>query len=229
MSRKGLVILWCVVACGGAAGGNGSGDVSAVLSSMDAAAASFRSMTASISRVSYTAIINDKTEESGSIRVLKTSRGASMLVEFEGPDRKAIAFSDRKAEIYYPKIPSVDEYDLGKHKNLVDQYLLLGFGTSGRDVTRGYTVRLVGEEQVEGRKTWHLELTPKAREVAESMKAAELWIANPGGYAVQQKFLERSGNYTLVTYTNINMNAPVTPESLRLNVPPGVKRQYPMK
>jgi len=200
-----------------------------VLASMDAAAASFRSMTAKIKRTSHTAIINDNSVEYGTIRVAKSPKGMSFLIDFVGPDPKTYVFSGRKAEIYYPKVPIVQEYDLGKHKTLVDQFLLLGFGTAGRDLSRNYTIRLVGEKPVDGTKTFHLELIPKSSEVAEKIRSAELWVASPGGYSVQQKFLERSGNYMLVVYSELKLNEPVPMDSLQLRLPPGVKREFPMK
>ena len=224
MSWPRLSVILCVTASCQA-----GGKVEDVLASMDGAAASFRSLTASIKRLRHTAIIDDTSEEHGSIRVLKTARGVMLLIEFSEPDPKVYTFFDRKAEIFYPKIPLVDEYDLGKHKTLVDQYLLLGFGTAGRDVSRNYAVRMLEGKTVDGRMTHHLELTSKVREVAVTLKSAELWIADPGGYAVQQKFVEKSGNYMLVLYSDLKLNGVVTPESLRLKLPPGVKRQHPMK
>ncbi len=200
----------------------------AVLASMDSAAASFKSLTAKLRHVNYTSIINDTSEQTGEIRVLKTPKGLGMIIEFGGQDPTVIAFADRKAEKYYPKILTVYEYDLGKHRSLVDQFLMLGFGTSGRDLTRNFTVKVAGEETVNGQKTAHLELTPRSRELAEKLKHAELWVG-AGGQAVQQKFVERSGNYTLASYIDLKVNAPVTPEGVKLKLPAGVKREYPMK
>lgn len=202
--------------------------IESVLASMDTAAASFKSLTAKLRHVNYTSIISDTSEQNGEIRVLKTSKGLSMVIEFSGQDPTIIAFADRKAEKYYPKILTVYEYDLGKHRALVDQFLMLGFGTSGKDLVRNFTVKLAGEDTVNGQKAAHLELIPKARELADKLKQAELWVG-ANGQAVQQKFVERSGNYTLAAYTDLKVNAPVAPESVRLKLPPGVKREYPMK
>ena len=41
----------------------------------------------------------------------------------------------------YPKSNSVEEDDLGKEKGMIDQFLLLGFGsTSRRDLQDAYTI-----------------------------------------------------------------------------------------
>ena len=34
------------------------------------------------------------------------------------------------SQIYYPKSNTVEEYDLGKERAMIDQFLLLGFGSS---------------------------------------------------------------------------------------------------
>src|SRR5256884_8668505 len=46
----------------------------------------------------------------------------------------------------YPKINRVEEYNLGKNRQMVDQYVLLGFGTKGENIQKGYLVSVVGEE-----------------------------------------------------------------------------------
>ena len=56
-----------------------------------------------------------------------------MLIDFTKPNPRTVAFRGRKAEIYYPKLKSVQEYDLGKRSDLLDQFLLVGFGTTGKE------------------------------------------------------------------------------------------------
>lgn len=200
-----------------------------VLGRLDAAAVSFRSVSSRLKRTSHTAIINDNSEETGRVQLVRLGRDVRVLIEFDEPDAKIVAFSGRKAEIYYPKIQTVQEYDLGKHKALVEQFLLLGFGTSGKELARNYLIKLEPEVPIDGRNTHHLVLTPKAAEVAEKLKAAELWVSETGAHVIQQKFLERSGNYTLIRFQDLKLNPTLDPEALRLRLPPGVKREYPMK
>jgi outer membrane lipoprotein-sorting protein len=70
---------------------------------------------------------------------------------------------------------------------------------------------------------------PKSREVRERLMKAELWIANPGGYPVQQKFYWPSEDTTAITYTNVKLNSKLNPDDLMLKLPAGVKREYPQK
>jgi outer membrane lipoprotein-sorting protein len=200
-------------------------DARNVLSRMDGAAAGFRGVSASIDRVMHTAILNENTEESGRMRMLRPkARDFRMVIEFEKPDPKVIAFRDKKAEIYYPKIQTVQEYDLGKQSSLVDQFLLLGFGTPGRELARSYDVKYVGVEQVAGTKSDRLELTPKSAKVREHIKRVELWVSE-SGHPVRQRYYENSGNHTTITYTDLKVNPALTPADVTMQLPSGVKRE----
>jgi len=201
-----------------------------VLARMDTAAASFRGVRAKLVKVTHTAVINDNSEERGSMLLLRTRpREVRVLIQFGEPDVRSIAFSGRKAEIYYPKIKTVHEYDLGKHRSLIDQFLLLAFGTSGKELTRDYSIKLRGQEAVLGREAALLELTPKSAQAREHLARVELWIANPGGHPLQQKFYQPSGDFTLITYTELELNPNQPPDAVELKLPKDVKREYPQR
>ena len=119
-------------------------------------------------------------------------------------------------------------YDLGKHRQLVDQFLLLGFGTPGSELQRGYDVKLLGEENIAGLATSRLELTPKSPAVREHLTKVDLWIS-ASGHPVQQKFHKPSGDYTQVVYSDLAINPPFAKDALALALPAGVKREFPQK
>ena len=51
-----------------------------------------------------------------------------------------------------------------------------------------------------------IELTPKSPDVLAHLKKVELWI-DAKGVAIQQKFYEPGGDYSVATYTNIKTDA----------------------
>lgn len=200
------------------------------LKAMDQGAANFRSMSSDVKRVAHTAVINENNVDSGQM-LLKRGKGRDlrMLVDLKEPDPKTLAFQGRKLEIYYPKIQTVQEYDVGKNKDLLEQFLLLGFGSSGKELAAGYTMKALGSENISGEKTTRIEMIPKAQQVLEHLKKVELWISDAGGYPAQQKFYLQGGDYTLVTYSNIRINPSLADSALKLRLPKGVKREYPQK
>jgi outer membrane lipoprotein-sorting protein len=200
----------------------------AVLTRLDSTSAGFKSATAHIERITHTAIINESLTEIGSLRLLRNKGAVQLYLEFTKPDAKTYAFRDRKAEVYFPKIQTVQEYDVGKQKGLVEQFILLGFGTSGKDLAKSYDVKFIAEETLGTQKASRLELSPKSSKTREYFTKVELWI-NAEGRTLRQKFYQPSGDTTAVTYTNLVWNPPLTPGDLSLKLPAGVKREYPQR
>jgi hypothetical protein len=217
-----------VLVCAAAAAIAGE-PVSAVLGRLDEAAPGFRNISADLERVTHTAIINDNSVESGAMKMLRERGGVHVLIEFTRPDPKVYALKNRRAEIFYPKIQTIHEYDLGKSKSLVEQFLLLGFGTPGKELSKSYAVKVAGEGMVHGAKTTRLELVPKAAKVKEYFSKVELWIPLDSGYPVRQKFYQASGDTTTITYSNVKINTALTAALLELKAPPGTKREFPQK
>jgi outer membrane lipoprotein-sorting protein len=200
-----------------------------VLASMDKSAASFRDMAAKLTRQEHTAIINDTSKETGTVRMKRSGpRDVRLKIEFLEPDQRTVVFEKSTARVYNPKIQTVQVYDLGKERNLVDQFLLLGFGSSSSDLTKNYSLKVVGEEAIAGEPATRLELAPKNASVKQHLKLAELWIV-ADGYPAQQKFHMPSGDYTLITYQEIKINTNQSDELFRLSLPKGVRTEYPGK
>lgn len=197
---------------------------------MDRAALGFKSMSARMRRATHLEVIKEDNTDTGTI-VLKRSRprGIRMLVQLTEPDPKSVSVQGKKAEMYFPKMKTVQEWDLGKYRDLMEQFFLLGFGSTSKELESGYRIRMLGPDAVNGQKTIRLELIPKSNEVLQHLKKVELWISDTTGYPVQQKFFQAGGDYTLVTYSDFKVNPDVPDSALKLQVPKGVKREYPQK
>jgi len=206
-----------------------AGSLDDVLARMDRAAPAFKGLSADLTSMTHTAVINEDDTEKGRILLKRGKRDMSMLVEFTEPNSKSIAVHDRKAEIYYPKQQTIEEYDIGQYQALLDQFMLIGFGTSGKELAAAYNMRVLGTESVAGMSTTHLELIPKSAEVLKNLKKLELWIPESEGYPVQQKIYLAAGDYRLFTYTNVKVNPPLSEQDLRLKVPKGTQRVSPQR
>ena len=203
--------------------------LSEILSKMDQSAASFNSMSGNVRKLTHTHVIDDNSEESGTIMLKKAKPGLEVLVHFTKPDPRSITLQGKKAEMYYPKLKTVQEYNLAQHSDIVDQFMLVGFGTSGRELAANYDIKVAGEESVAGRPAVKLELTPKSAARREKLRQLDLWVADNGAYPVQQKFLQPSGDYTTFTYSDVKLNTQLAADALKLKLPPGVKRERPQR
>ena len=177
-----------VIALASLAWSRPAGELENVLARIDKAGTAFKGMSAHVKRVSHTAVINEDNTDSGTMLLKRNHpRDMRMLVDFTEPDPKTVAFQGRKVEIYYPKMQTVQEFDVGKSRALLDEFFLVGFGTSRGDLQASYTLHLGGSDTIEGHKTDRLELIPKSKEVSQHLTKLEIWVAE-NGYPVQQKF-----------------------------------------
>jgi len=209
--------------------------VDKVLAQMDEAAAKFHNLKAHIRNVKYTAIVNDESVDEGTIWVKRVRpRVSRMLIEFTSPDRYFVSVSEKKAQVYRPKIATVEEYDVTKFQSLKDQLWLLSFGTAGRDLAAHYQVKVDGNENVAGKSAAKLELIPKSTEMLQHVPRIEMWISTAedgsAGQPVQQKFFDVTpGDYRLSTYSNLQLNANFPDSQLEIHLAPGTKRTEPLK
>ena len=143
-----------------------------VLGQLDASAKDFHSLSADVERTKVTVVVNDRSTESGTILV----RGDKMLLELKTPDPRTILRSGDNLSVYTPGLKRVEEYNLGKNRDLVDQFLLLGFGTEGKSLRKSYLVTVLREEKLEDKKTVLLELTPKSDAVRNQYSKIQIWL-----------------------------------------------------
>jgi outer membrane lipoprotein-sorting protein len=201
-----------------------------VLKRFDANAKNFRAMSAKIERVDYTAVLKDSEKENGSIMLWKKKQGVvEMRIDIESPTTKQIGYADKKAQIYLPKINTVQIFDVGKYDALISQGILIGFGTSAADFQKAYSVKVLGEESVLGKASTKLELLPKGDSPLLKLKKIEVWVQHSDGYPIRQKIYQGSGDFNQATYADMKINPPIGEAQVRLNLPKNVKKEYPSK
>lgn len=196
-----------------------------VLTMMDHSAQDFKSLTAAIEHIKYTAVVKDTSTESGEIFVRKD---AKMRIDFQSPDPRTIIRNGDNLYIYTPKINRVEEYNIGKNRAMADQYLALGFGMRTESLKKAYTVSLSGEEELDGRKTAVLELVPKSDEVRKQISKIEMWVDEASWLPVQQKFYEsNSGDYFMSRYTKVLKDLKLGDGKFKPDWPKGTKIEKP--
>jgi len=198
-----------------------------VLARMDRAAKDFKSVTASVRKMEYTAVIKESTDEAADLRIKRTKNAVVAMLEYTKPAPQTVLFKDKKVSLYSPKAKMNQVYDLRDYTSLVDQFLLLAFGTSGEDLRKNYEVKLAGTEIIDSNPATRLELIPKSRDAKKVITKIELWIPEGQGIAVQEKVTEPSGNYNLAHYSNVKLNAPLPDSAFDLKLPKDVKTVHP--
>lgn len=203
----------------------GQANTAMVLSMMDKSASDFHSLTADLENTKYTAVVKDTSTETGHILVRKDQK---MRIEITKPDPRTILRNGDSLFVYTPKIKRVEEYDLGKNRAMVDQYVLLGFGTKSQNMLKSYDVTLTGSEELDGHKTFLLELTPKSEDMRRQITKIQMWIDESSWLPIQQKFFETgSGDYILFHYLNAVKNLKISESKFKQDWPKDVNRIKP--
>lgn len=200
-----------------------SGDIDNVLAQMDQSAADFEGMKADLRWVTYTALIDDTSVETGDIWVRRDSDGeVDLKIVFDEPARRDLLVEGARVQMFQPKINQVNEYDLSKKKDQLEQALLVGFGVSGKFLVENYDVEYAGEDAVGDQKAVKLELSPKNAE--SSVEKLEMWVSTETWQPVQQKLYQTGDDYRLYSYSSIAINPSLKGSDFKLDLPKNVKR-----
>jgi len=192
-----------------------------LLARLDDSARNFHSLSADVERTKVTVVVNDRSTETGTILV----RGDRMLLELKTPALRTILRNGDNLFIYEPGLKRVEEFNLGKNRGLVDQFLLLGFGTGGKELRRGYGITLVGETLIDDRKTVELELAPKSEDVLKQFSKIQIWFDQSNWLPVQQQLFEAgSGDYMIVRYSKMVRNPNIPDSAFKSRWPKGTEK-----
>ena len=195
-----------------------------VFHQMDTEAKDFHSVSADIERTKVTVVVNDRSTETGTIQV----RGDRMLLELKAPDPRTVLRTGDTLFVYNPGLKRVEEYNLGKNRALLDQFLLLGFGTDSGEMKKAYLVTLLKEDKIDDHKTVQLELTPKLEAVRSQISKIQIWLDEASWLPVQQEFFEAgSGDYSIVKYSKIVRNPNLSDAQFKPHWPKGTEKIKP--
>jgi outer membrane lipoprotein-sorting protein len=181
----------------------------AVFARIDAAAKTFKGVTADITDTEHHALVPDDDDIStGTIKLLRVNATLTrLLATLKGPGgNQTIAVNGPDVRVYTPATNTLNQFDFASRQGMVNQFLLLGFGATSAELKSAYTITWVGEEKISAAPTSHLRLIPKSADSLRTLKQADLWYG-ANGLVAQQKFLQVSGDYRLVTYSNMKLGA----------------------
>ncbi|MBI1356064.1 MAG: outer membrane lipoprotein-sorting protein [Acidobacteria bacterium] len=204
----------------------GAVSVDQLLANMDKAAAAWKGMRAETSWTQYTKLVDDSSVESGTVVVRRVADGrVDFKVQFTEPYPRDLLVRGTQVEIYKPRIATVEEYDVSKSKDKLEQALLSGFGVSGKFLREHYEIAMQGEEAVEGVNAVKVELVPKDQGMRESIAKVVIWVSPETWQPVQQRLYQPNGDHRTYLYTKVEINPGLKDADFKLDIPKKVKRQ----
>jgi outer membrane lipoprotein-sorting protein len=182
--------------------------LAAVLAALDRAALTLRSLSANVTVDDYTALVADTSTSTGRFDYARSARGPRYALRLTRPaDRaKTLVYRDDTAWVYVPASRQVDVYPLRRHAAAVEQYLLLGLGSSGRALAASYHIVLDPPATLDGAPAVQLTLTPRDPAAAAKIPKIVLWFDPRTWVEVQQQVFQPGGDYHRVHYTAVRRN-----------------------
>ena len=183
------------------------GNIDQVLREMDAASAKFKSAEADFRWELYERVVKQVTTiQTGSIYFEKEGSSTRMGARIEQPAPKFLEFGDGTLRIFDPGPDHLTTVSSKQNEAQIEAFLTLGFGGSGKDLAKAWTISDLGTEAIEGVETAKLDLVPKDPSVRNNCTHIIIWVDTSRGISLKQEFFMPSEDTRTSYYTNIRLN-----------------------
>ena len=189
-------------------------DLKTVLSRLDAAAANFHTVSADFEFDSIvTDPVPDKTVQKGTVYYCRRGSdfqiGAHINEENGKPVPKVYTYAKGVFRLY-EKLP--DQVTTYKNDKL-SEYLLLGFGASGKELQKVWDITYAGQEKINGVNTDKLELVAKDPAARKNLPKVTVWMDTPHAVSLKQVFDQGEGQSRTSVYSNFKFNQPLASDA----------------
>jgi hypothetical protein len=188
-----------------------------VLGKLNEAANNFHNATANFTvyqkTVSPIGIDEEKQEgnsvfarENGSVEVaahIRTTNGK--------PARRDLVYSRGILQVYTASTNQLDTYNSADKKATYESFLTLGFGGSGTELEKNWTVSYAGKEKVDGIEVEKLDLVSRLPSVRDIYSKVTLWLDLNLGVSRKQLFIQKDGSSRTAFYTSVVVNGKKLP------------------
>jgi outer membrane lipoprotein-sorting protein len=185
-----------------------------VLQQMNAASAKFQSAQADLRQELFTKVVEDTEGQKGIVYFLRKNGTTQMGIKMLPQPAQIVEFKDGTLRIFNPGTNHIDAYSAsGKNQSLAETFMTLGFGGSGADLRKSWTIDDQGAEQMsDGSKTVpveKLDLVSKDDTIRKNYSHVTIWIDPARGVTLKQVFFASNGDTRTAFYSNIRLNQPV--------------------
>ncbi len=196
-----------------------------VLKQMEAVSKSFRGFAADFSKKKYTEILDlYDTPESGEFYYSRADDGSTLLrEEVKKPAPKITTVKDGIVKIYEPRINQAKIHQLGKYRNLLEEYTAHIHAPSPATLQEVYNISYLGSESIEETQCWILLLEPKSSDVKAYIKSITLWIKNTNAIVIQYRLEEPNQDFLQVNYFAEKLNPKIDKSKFEQQLPSRVK------
>jgi outer membrane lipoprotein-sorting protein len=184
-------------------------DLHKVLAQMDAASAKFQSAQADFEWTDFEAAVQQNDVQSGTIYFERKAGQLRMAAMIAKPQVRQVVYEQGKLDLYEPGIDHLTEFSAGQNRAQVESISTLGFGGSGTDLEKNWTVAYLGHEKVDGVDTVKLDLVSKLTNVRNLYSHITVWLDVARDVSLKQMAVAPSGDTHTAVYTNVKVNQKV--------------------
>jgi outer membrane lipoprotein-sorting protein len=182
-----------------------------VLSQMDAASARFHSAEADIRKEHFEKLVSDTSADTGTVYFLRNGSSMQLGAKFNPPDAKTLEYKDGKGRLYNAGTNHIDEFSAsGENQAKFETFITLGFGGSGADLRKQWTISDLGTEQMKDGgnpvPVEKLDLVSKDPSARANYSHVTIWVDPVRDVTLKQEFFAPDGNTDTAIYTNIRLN-----------------------
>jgi hypothetical protein len=189
------------------------GELDQAIRQMDSASTRFKSAESDFQSDFYERVVKETTTQHGSIYFKKNSAKLEMGAKVLPPGAKFLSYKDGKLALFDPGTKELKVFTAGQNKARYESFLTLGFGGSGSDLAKAWTITDLGVEPLSDGSTTvpttKLDLVSKDPDVRNMFSHVVIWVDTNRDISLKQQFFTPSGDYRTTTYTNIRYNQSV--------------------
>jgi hypothetical protein len=185
-------------------------DLDTVLHQMDASSATFKSAQADVKKDLYERVVKDTTTQTGTVYYQRAGGGIQFGAKFAPPGAKIVEVKDGMVRMFEPNANHLTQLSMKNNQAKYESFLTMGFGSSGSDLAKHWTITYQATEQLnDGKKmvpTAKLDMVPKDDDTKKVFTHVTLWVDPVLDVSLKQQFFQPSGDIQTATYTNIRYN-----------------------
>ncbi|WP_334266794.1 LolA family protein [Edaphobacter sp. HDX4] len=189
------------------------GELDQAIRQMDAASARFKSAEADFRWDFYELVVKETTTQNGKIYFKKNGNKLEMGAKILPPSAKFLSYKDGKLAMFDPGTKELKVLAAGQNKARYESFLTLGFGGSGSELAKAWTITDLGTEPITDGSTTvqtvKLDLVAKDADVRNMFSHIVIWVDVDRDISLKQQFFTPAGDYRTATYTNIRYNQSV--------------------
>ena len=225
----GAVVLCCAlaVACGGAVSATQpagpDSDLWKKLTDIDARAGRIQSLQARFEQQKFTALLNTPLVSTGSVRI----RGARIRWDTEQPEKTVLLIDQQEAKLFYPAQRTLEVYPLDQRLGELAASPLPRLDVLKKRFSfQELPVKAMLGKAEEGRFI-ALSLSPTDPSLRQHVQQVRVLLDFPAAYIVKAEITDSDGDRTLLSFSNVQINANVG--DLNLTVPSGTAVSHPLE